>query len=57
MDPGGLDRANKARKKIGIRFDATAGLKNGVANTAHAMRSWKSCARPWFPWKRSDARR
>jgi hydroxypyruvate isomerase len=25
-------RANAARKRLGIRFDATAGLKNGVAN-------------------------
>ncbi len=32
--PADFDRANKARKKIGIRFDATAGLKNGVANPA-----------------------
>ena len=30
--PADFDRANAARKKLGIRFDATAGLKNGVAN-------------------------
>jgi len=29
-----FDRANAARKKLGIHFDATAGLKNGVANPA-----------------------
>jgi hydroxypyruvate isomerase len=27
-----FERANAARKRLGIRFDATAGLKNGVAN-------------------------
>ena len=32
--PADFDRANAARKKLGIRFDATAGLKNGVANPA-----------------------
>jgi hydroxypyruvate isomerase len=32
--PDDFDRANAARKKLGIRFDATAGLKNGVANPA-----------------------
>ncbi len=30
--PADFDRANAARKKLGIHFDATAGLKNGVAN-------------------------
>ena len=30
--PADFDHANAARKKLGIRFDATAGLKNGVAN-------------------------
>jgi hydroxypyruvate isomerase len=29
-----FDRANAARKRLGIHFDATAGLKNGVANPA-----------------------
>ncbi len=29
-----FDRANSARKKLGIHFDTTAGLKNGVANPA-----------------------
>jgi hydroxypyruvate isomerase len=29
-----FERANAARKRLGIRFDATAGLKNGVANPA-----------------------
>ena len=29
-----FDRANAARKRLGIRFDATAGLRNGVANPA-----------------------
>src|SRR5579871_2951412 len=29
-----FDRANAARKKLGIHFDTTAGLKNGVANPA-----------------------
>jgi hydroxypyruvate isomerase len=29
-----FDRANEARKRLGIEFDATAGLKNGVANPA-----------------------
>ena len=29
-----FDRANAARKRLGIRFDATAGLHNGVANPA-----------------------
>ena len=32
--PADFDKANAARKKLGIRFDATAGLKNGVANPA-----------------------
>jgi hydroxypyruvate isomerase len=32
--PADFDRANAARKRLGIRFDATAGLKNGVANPA-----------------------
>ena len=32
--PADFDRANAARKKLGIHFDATAGLKNGVANPA-----------------------
>jgi hydroxypyruvate isomerase len=30
--PADFDRANAARKRLGIHFDATAGLKNGVAN-------------------------
>lgn len=29
-----FDRANAARKKLGIRFDTTAGLKHGVADPA-----------------------
>ncbi len=29
-----FDRANAARKRLGIEFDATAGLKNGIANPA-----------------------
>jgi hydroxypyruvate isomerase len=29
-----FESANAARKRLGIRFDATAGLKNGVANPA-----------------------
>jgi hydroxypyruvate isomerase len=29
-----FDRANAVRKRLGIHFDATAGLKNGVANPA-----------------------
>jgi hydroxypyruvate isomerase len=29
-----FDRANAARKKLGIHFDTTAGMKNGVANPA-----------------------
>jgi hydroxypyruvate isomerase len=32
--PAEFDRANAARKRLGIRFDATAGLRNGVANPA-----------------------
>jgi hydroxypyruvate isomerase len=32
--PDEFDRANAARKKFGISFDATAGLKHGVANPA-----------------------
>jgi len=32
--PAEFDRANEASKKLGIHFDATAGLKNGVANPA-----------------------
>jgi hydroxypyruvate isomerase len=32
--PAEFDRANEARKRLGIRFDATAGLRNGVANPA-----------------------
>jgi len=32
--PVDFDRANAARKRLGIRFDATAGLHNGVANPA-----------------------
>jgi hydroxypyruvate isomerase len=30
--PADYDRANAARKRLGIHFDATAGLHNGVAN-------------------------
>ncbi|MGA2049519.1 MAG: TIM barrel protein [Terracidiphilus sp.] len=29
-----FDRANEARKRLGVEIDATAGLKNGVANPA-----------------------
>jgi hydroxypyruvate isomerase len=32
--PSDFDKANAARKKLGIRFDATAGLKNGAGNPA-----------------------
>jgi len=32
--PADFDKANAARKKLGIKFDVTAGLKNGVANPA-----------------------
>ncbi len=32
--PADFDRANAARKRLGIHFDATAGLKNGVGNPA-----------------------
>ena len=32
--PADFDRAKAASKKLGIHFDATAGLKNGVANPA-----------------------
>jgi hydroxypyruvate isomerase len=32
--PADFDRANAARKRLGIRFDATAGLNHGVANPA-----------------------
>lgn len=32
--PDEFDRANQARKKLGITFDATAGLKHGVSNPA-----------------------
>jgi hydroxypyruvate isomerase len=32
--PADFARANDARKRLGIRFDATAGLANGVANPA-----------------------
>jgi len=32
--PADFDRANAARRKLGIHFDTTAGLKNGVANPA-----------------------
>jgi hydroxypyruvate isomerase len=32
--PADYERANAARKRLGIRFDATAGLHNGVANPA-----------------------
>jgi hydroxypyruvate isomerase len=32
--PADFERANAARKRLGIHFDATAGLKNGVANPA-----------------------
>ncbi len=30
--PGDFEKANAARKRLGIRFDATAGLKHGVAD-------------------------
>jgi hydroxypyruvate isomerase len=33
-DDAAFDRANSARKGLGIRFDATAGLHNGVSNPA-----------------------
>jgi hydroxypyruvate isomerase len=32
--PADFDRANAARKRLGISFDATAGLSHGVANPA-----------------------
>jgi hydroxypyruvate isomerase len=32
--PADFDRANAARKRLGIRIDATAGLNHGVANPA-----------------------
>jgi hydroxypyruvate isomerase len=32
--PAQLESANAARKRLGIHFDATAGLKNGVGNPA-----------------------
>ena len=32
-------RANAARKRLGIHFDATAGLRNGIGNPAFAMHS------------------
>ena len=32
--PADFDRANAARKGLGIQFDATAGLHNGIANPA-----------------------
>lgn len=32
--PDDFERANEARKKFGIMFDATAGLKHGLANPA-----------------------
>jgi len=32
--PGDFEKANAARKKLGIHFDATAGLKNSVGNPA-----------------------
>ena len=32
--PADFDRANAARRRLGIRFDATAGMHNGVANPA-----------------------
>src|SRR4051812_16037050 len=32
--PADLDKANAARKKLGIKFDTTAGLKNGAGNPA-----------------------
>ena len=32
--PADFERANAARKRLGIHFDATAGLKNGAANPA-----------------------
>ena len=33
-EPADFERANAARRRLGIHFDATAGLKNGVANPA-----------------------
>jgi hydroxypyruvate isomerase len=30
--PADFERANAARRRLGIRFDATAGMRNGVAN-------------------------
>jgi len=32
--PADFEKANAARKKLGIKFDATAGMKNGVGNPA-----------------------
>ncbi|MGD0735127.1 MAG: TIM barrel protein [Terracidiphilus sp.] len=32
--PADFDRANAARKRLGIKFDATAGMAHGVANPA-----------------------
>jgi hydroxypyruvate isomerase len=33
--PEDFSKANAARKRLGVHFDATAGLKNGVANPAN----------------------
>src|SRR3954447_7161845 len=32
--PADFEKANAARKKLGVKFDATAGMKNGVGNPA-----------------------
>jgi hydroxypyruvate isomerase len=45
-----FDRANAARKRLGIRFDATAGLRNGVANPAlHDALIDELRQAMWFP--------
>jgi hydroxypyruvate isomerase len=47
--PAEFDRANAARKRLGITFDATAGLRHGVSNPADRdtfLAEWREALTP-----------
>jgi hydroxypyruvate isomerase len=49
-----FDRANAARKRLGIRFDATAGLGHGVANPAERDAFLEQLRAAFTPMERLD---
>ena len=50
--PGDFANANAARKRLGIRFDATAGLHNGIANPSTRDAFLAELKEALFRWKR-----